>query len=68
MAINDEIKAVLDNPASSEWLKRSLEQALCRDSVDAANDVDVLHDLLTRRCDEKLQSAAGSTGVADARS
>ncbi|MPQ69366.1 hypothetical protein [Pseudomonas sp. MWU12-2323] len=57
MAINDEIKAVLDNPGTSEWLKRSLAEALSRDCVDTANDSEVLHNLLTRRCDEQLQAS-----------
>ena len=58
MGINEQIKAVLDNPGASNWLKHSLEQALRRDPVDAANDAEVLHTLLDRRCDELLKGAA----------
>ena len=56
MAINEEIQAVLSNPETSYWLKSRLENALHRDCVDAANDADLLHDLLTRRCDEALNA------------
>ncbi|NMY13414.1 hypothetical protein HBO38_34330 [Pseudomonas veronii] len=56
MAINEEIQAVLSNPETSYWLKSSLENALHRDCVDAANDAELLHDLLTRRCDEALNA------------
>lgn len=59
MAINEEIQAVLYNPETSDWLKSSLENALHRDCVDAANDAELLYDLLTRRCDAVLNAAAG---------
>ena len=59
MAINEEIQAVLSNPGTSDWLKCSLEKAIHRDCVDAANDAELLHDLLNRRCDAVLNAAAG---------
>lgn len=59
MAINEEIQAVLSNPGTSDWLKSSLEKAIHRDCVDAANDAELLHDLLNRRCDAVLNAAAG---------
>jgi hypothetical protein len=39
---------VLRDPAASFWLKDSLQSALQRDPVDAANDADVLARLLDR--------------------
>jgi hypothetical protein len=45
-----EIAAVLHDSAASSWLKTSLCSALSRDSVDAANDAEVLAQLLERRC------------------
>ena len=56
MAINEEIQAVLSNPGTSDWLKSSLEKAIHRDCVDAANDAEILHDLLAARCDEALRA------------
>ncbi|HJH21194.1 MAG TPA: hypothetical protein K8W20_21085 [Pseudomonas lactis] len=56
MAINEEIQAVLSNPETSYWLKSSLENALQRDCVDAANDAELLHDLLASRCDDVLRA------------
>jgi hypothetical protein len=40
---------VLADPAASHWLKAALRSALTRDPVDAANDADVLAQLLDRR-------------------
>lgn len=51
MTVDDEIRTVLECPASSYWLRDALRAALNRDSVDAANDAEKLHDLLSRRCD-----------------
>jgi hypothetical protein len=45
-----EITAVLGDPAASSWLKTCLCSALSRDPVDAANDAEVLAQLLDRRC------------------
>jgi hypothetical protein len=44
------IATVLDDPAASSWLKTCLCSALFRDPVDAANDAEVLAQLLERRC------------------
>jgi hypothetical protein len=41
---------VLRDPAASFWLKAALRSALGRDPVDAANDAEVLAQLLDRRC------------------
>jgi hypothetical protein len=45
-----EITAVLHDPAASSWLKTCLSSALSRDPIDAANDAEVLAQLLERRC------------------
>jgi hypothetical protein len=45
-----EITAVFGDPAASYWLKTCLCSALSRDPVDAANDAEVLAQLLERRC------------------
>jgi hypothetical protein len=45
-----EIEQILRDPAASFWLKNALRSALTRDPVDAANDAEVLAELLDRRC------------------
>lgn len=40
---------VADDPAVSDWLKRSLIEAINRDPVAAAKDSDVLHSILNLR-------------------
>ncbi|HCF7061476.1 TPA: hypothetical protein NIJ11_006076 [Pseudomonas aeruginosa] len=54
----DSISATLADPAASNWLKQSLKDALPRDSVDAANDAQVLFELLAHRSEEELRAAA----------
>ena len=54
MAAMDEIQALLDSQGASHWLKDALAKAVERDPVDAANDAEVLAELLARRCDEAL--------------
>ena len=49
-----EIATVLHDPAASSWLKKCLCSALSRDPVDAANDAEVLAQLLERRCRDVL--------------
>ena len=44
------IEEVLRDPAASLWLRNALRAALVRDPVDAANDAEVLAQLLDRRC------------------
>lgn len=41
---------ILDDPTASFWLKAALHSALSRDPVDAANDAEVLAQVLERRC------------------
>ncbi|MFU6076979.1 hypothetical protein ACM7P9_32030 [Pseudomonas aeruginosa] len=54
----DSIAATLADPTTSNWLKQSLNDALARDSVDAANDAQVLFELLAHRSEEELRAAA----------
>jgi len=44
------IEEVLSDFAASDWLKKALRSALDRDVVDAANDAEVLAQLLNARC------------------
>jgi hypothetical protein len=57
MSVNDEIHQVISNPATSCWLRESLEAAIKRDPVDAANEVEVMADLLGRRAQQALNDA-----------
>lgn len=52
----NDIQAILNDPSASSWLKRSLEEALTRDPVDAANDAEVLAEVLASRCDQHQQA------------
>jgi tRNA isopentenyl-2-thiomethyl-A-37 hydroxylase MiaE len=45
------IPEVLADPCSSYWLKDTLRSALKRDIVDAANDAQVLAEVLADRCE-----------------
>lgn len=49
-----DIASILRDQAASNWLKRCLCSALFRDPVDAANDAEVLAQLLERRCRDIL--------------
>ncbi|HDQ4405498.1 TPA: hypothetical protein P8734_005696 [Pseudomonas aeruginosa] len=60
MSIDAEIQTVLSSEDASHWLKEALQSALARDCVDAANDADLLRDLLDRRVTELLGLAAPS--------
>jgi len=44
------IDEILDDPCRSNWLAASLRTALKRDIVDAANDAQVLSEVLADRC------------------
>jgi hypothetical protein len=57
MTIDEEIRAVINAPDTSHWLRQALNSALERDSIDAANDADFLSDLLGRRYSACLQIA-----------
>ena len=57
MTIDEEIRAVINAPDTSHWLRQALNSALERDSIDVANDADFLSDLLGRRYSACLQIA-----------
>lgn len=46
------IEEVLRNPSTSIWLSMALQGAIRRDPLEAANDAQVLYQLLERRCTE----------------
>lgn len=52
------IEEILGDGAASFWLKTALRSALSRDPVDAANDADVLAQVLERRCRNILNVTA----------
>jgi hypothetical protein len=52
------IEAVLQDPAASFWLKAALHSALSRDPVDAANESELLAQLLDRRCRDILENSS----------
>jgi hypothetical protein len=54
MSTQDTIDQLIASPATSNWLRDSLAAALKRDCVDAANDAELLNELLSKRCAEML--------------
>jgi hypothetical protein len=55
MKIEFKIIEVLNDPSTSFWLKKALEDNLKRDPVDAAIDADILFHLLKEYCDECIK-------------
>lgn len=55
--ITDDIQAVFNDPAASDWLKWALRSCLFRDPVDATYDAVVLKRLLKARLELMLQQA-----------
>lgn len=54
MTTRQRISEVINNPATSNWLSESLLTALRRDPVDAANDAEVLAEILANQVNELL--------------
>lgn len=50
-----DVETVLTDPAASHWLKVVLQSALTRDSVDAANDAEVLAAILRDRAQQQFE-------------
>ena len=55
MPSDDEIRAILREPGTSNWIKNALSAALDRDPVDAVNDAELLAIVLRHRA-EVIQS------------
>jgi len=49
------VEAVIEDPASSYWLKASVQAAIQRDPVDALNDALLLAALLDRRLRDVME-------------
>ena len=62
-----EATKVSNDPAASDWLKLALIQAINRDPVDAAKDVEVLSRILEQRAAAAYQtrSSANATAAKD---
>ncbi|MGE4483003.1 hypothetical protein [Acidocella sp.] len=58
---DDEINAVMTDPAASGWVKTALEGALRRDPVDAVNDAEFLLGVLSRRLHMIFRNAKRSS-------
>lgn len=58
MPSDDEIRAILSEAGTSQWLKNALTYALDRDPVDAANDAELLAIVLSERAKEIGKHAA----------
>lgn len=56
---NLKVQQILNDPSASDWLKTALRAQLERDPVDAANDADVLAEILRLKLAEVF-GAAGS--------
>jgi hypothetical protein len=57
MPSDNEIRAILREPGTSQWIKDALSAALDRDPVDAVNDAELLAIVLRHRA-EVIQSEA----------
>ena len=62
--IDRRIAAVLDHPATSDWLRVALQTALDRDAVDAVNDAEALHELLGERATALFDLLLGPDRIA----
>ena len=54
---DERIRHMLNDPAASRWLRNALRAALDRDPVDAANDAEILGEVLNARAEAVLKSA-----------
>ena len=57
--ISGVVQDIVADPATSEWLRLALLDALNRDPVDAANDAETLSSVLTMRAEVMLRKGAG---------
>ncbi len=54
MKHSERIQRLLDDPCASNWLKDALKSSIDRDLVDAANDAEVLAQILAERADSSF--------------
>jgi hypothetical protein len=66
MDSRSEINQILQDPSVSHWVKATLNSALDRDCVDAANDAALVGHLLAKRANEILAATATNIAVANA--
>jgi hypothetical protein len=55
--INETIQRIIDDPASSHWLKNTLTSILRRDPMAAATDTEILANLMQARANSYVSSA-----------
>ncbi len=60
------IDDILNDPEASDWLKHALRSALERDPVDAANDAEILAQVLEARAERMLHIWPDDDGGDDA--
>ena len=53
------VRDIVGDPATSEWLRLALTDAMTRDPVDAANDAETLSSVLTMRAELMLRNGSG---------
>ena len=53
------VQEIVADPATSEWLRLALTDAMNRDPVDAANDAETLSSVLTMRAELRLRNGTG---------
>lgn len=56
-----EIMSLIEDPATSDWAREALRQAMQRDCVDAASEAAVIADVLERRAVAHLAAISGSS-------
>jgi len=52
-----DLGAILNDSAASDWLRSALTDALARDPVDAANDAEIVAQVLRWRAEAALEAA-----------
>jgi hypothetical protein len=65
MGNDDEVRQILNGPATSYWLKDALTSALDRDPVDACNDAELLAMVLGHRADQITDTARAALDARD---
>ena len=63
MPSDEEIRKILKEPGTSNWMKLALSTALPRDPVDAANDAELLAIVLSERARKIGKRAAAEVSA-----